>query len=64
MGTRTRMTGRKWTEKQREFYKGNQFIEETPLIEEYMENGIMIKRYRAGYAGNVGKLRTAFSVKT
>lgn len=64
MGTRTRMTGRKWTDKQRGFYKGNQFVEETPLIDEYEENGIIVKRYKSGYASGVGKLRTAFSVKT
>lgn len=51
----TRIAGRNWSEKQRNFgYRGNLFTETEEPIEVYKEDGVLVKRYAARAAGGVG----------
>lgn len=52
------ISGRRWTEAQRNFVRGNYALEPMPdLIETYEENGLLIKLYAARYAFGVGGIR-------
>lgn len=57
----TRITGRKWSENQRQWRNVNHFTTEQKPESTYKENGVTVKKYRPGYASGVAPQRTVWS---